>query len=154
MKLLLLLFPILIFSQVGINTTDPKYTFQVIGTISVTDLPTVESAEYLVVWIPNDDPTKNGQFGKIKLSSIIQNQNNCPEFVKAESNEYYVKFRSINAVNYPNVALTINGLNFTKSGYWIENGFHYYTWSNTSGQPLNINDFSVNFGSGVCNYKN
>lgn len=152
MKLLLLLFPILIFSQVGINTTSPKYTFQVIGTIGVTDLPTVESAEYLVVWIPNADSTKNGQFGKIKLSSIIQNQSNCPEFIKAESNEYYLKFRLKNAISYPDVALTINGLNFIQSGYWIENGYHYYSWTNTSGEPLNINDFSVDFGSGKCNY--
>lgn len=141
------------FSQVGINTTEPKFTLQVNGTIGVTDLPIVETAEYLVVWIPNADPQKSGQFGRIKLSSIIQVQSDCPEFVKAESNPFFVNFRSVKSLVLPSGNILINGLSFTPSGQWVENGIHYYSWSNTSGQPLNINDFTVNFGSQTCKYQ-
>ena len=43
-------------------------------------------------------------------------------------------------------------LTFTQAGYWIENGYHYYTWTNNSGQALDINSFVVDFGSGICQY--
>lgn len=146
----MVLIPFLGFSQytgkVGINCTEPTKTLDINGNLRVRDIQEVPTAIYLLA------SDEQGNVFKVKLSSVTQQQSNCPEFLKSESNANYIKFRSKNALNYPSNSIIINGLTFTNAGYWIENGYHYYTWTNTSGQPLDIDNFSVDFGNGGCQY--
>ena len=46
-----------------------------------------------------------------------------------------------------------NNLSFVSAGTYIENNTTYYTYTNTSGQPLDITNFSVLFDTHLCNYK-
>lgn len=126
-KLIFILFPALFLCQyigkVGINTSEPTKTLDINGNLRVRDIQEVSTAIYLLA------TDEQGNVFKVKLSSLTQQESNCPEFLKSESNPYYLKFRSKNALNYPPESLVINGLNFTQAGYWIENGYHYYTWT-------------------------
>lgn len=47
----------------------------------------------------------------------------------------------------------VNNLSFVSAGTYIENNTTYYTYTNTSGQPLDITNFSVLFDTHICNYK-
>lgn len=151
-KLLFIFFPVLIFSQydgkVVINTDQPTATFDVAGNARFRNITEVTTTIYLLA------TDEDGNVIKIKASAIVPTQGICPNFLRDESNPYYLKFSSSSSIPNPNSALVIEGLNFVSAGTWIAENNYFYSYSNTTGQPLNINDFSVNFGSGVCNYKN
>lgn len=142
--LILILFPTLLFSQVGINTTQPTTTLDVNGNIRIREMETVTSAKYMIV------TDSDGVFKKMLMPTAVTDD--CPEFLKAESNTHYVKFKTLKSLILESDKIMINGLSFTQSGHWVENQVHYYSWTNTSGQPLNINSFSANFGNQTCNY--
>jgi len=147
--LLLILFPAFIFCQytgkVGINTPTPTETLHVKGSLRVEDIPLVPTAEFILV------EDGQGVVKKILLSSVTV-QNDCPIFIRSESSPYYLKFKSASSIQNPNSALIIEGINFVSAGTWIENNTYYYSYSNTSGTPLNINQFTVNFVNKQCNY--
>lgn len=142
-----LLFPTLAFSQVGVNTKNPTATLDVNGNVRVRQIPTGTTNDSILV-------VSNGYLRKIALSSVIQPQNagTCPNFVKNQSNGYYLLFKSSASIQSPNNPLTINILPFVSAGTWIQSNTYYYSYSGTSGQPLNINNFTVNFGSLTCVY--
>ena len=146
-KLLLLLLPIGLYSQVGINTTTPVETLDVNGTLAVRNTPTATS-NYSILVI--DETTK--QVKKISASTLSSNSGTCPNFLKTQSNGYYLLFSSPSSIPNPNNSLVINGLNFVSAGTWISNNTYYYSYSNTSGTALNINNFTVTFTTLTCSY--
>ncbi|WP_374440461.1 hypothetical protein [Epilithonimonas sp.] len=99
-NLIFILFPALFLSQytgkVGINTSEPTKTLDINGHLQVRNIEEIPTAIYLLA------TDEQGNVFKVKLSSLTQQQSNCPEFLKSESNPYYLKFRSKNALNYPN----------------------------------------------------
>lgn len=145
--IIILLFPTLAFSQVGIKTDKPKATLDVNGNLRVRQIPTGTSNDSILV-------VNNGFVRKIALSSITQPQNGgtCPNFVKNQSSGYYLLFKSSGSIQSPNNPLTINNLPFVSAGTWIQSNTYYYSYSGTSGQSLNINNFTVQFGSLTCVY--
>lgn len=145
-KLILLLFPVVTFSQVGVNTTSPSATLDVNGDLRVRQIPTVNTANYVLVV---DD---SGNVEKMALSSLNSSNGTCPNFLKNESSGYYIKFSSPSSVPNPTSNLTIQGKNFTPAGASIQNNTYYFSWSNTTGTAININNFTVNFGNLTCNY--
>lgn len=146
--LLLILFPIILFSQytgkVGINTSSPTETLDIDGSLRVRNIQQGNSTDFILV------ADGDGVIKKVLLANLLQND--CPIFIRSESSPYYLKFKSASSIQNPNSALTIEGINFVSAGTWIENNTYYYSYSNTSGQPLNINQFTVNFGNKQCNY--
>lgn len=147
-KLLFLLLPAIGFSQVGINTTSPSETLDVNGTFRTRNIPLVTTAEYVIV------TNADGVHRKVLLSSLIQNSGTCPNFLRNQSSGYHIKFSSPASVPNPNTDLTIQGKNFNAAGASISNNTYFYSWSNTTGQPININNFTVDFSGLVCTYTN
>lgn len=150
-KLLFLLLPLTVYSQatgVGVNTTSPEQTLDVNGTMAIRTVP-VTTSNYSVLVI--DETTK--QVKKVSLSTLNASMGTCPNFVKSQSNGYYLLFSSPSSIPNPNNSLVINGLNFAWAGTWTSNNTYYYSYTNTSGTPLNINNFSVTFTSITCNYQ-
>ena len=146
-KIFLILLPTIIFSQVGINTATPTQTLDVNGTVRVRDLPTGSKDNYLVV------SNENGDFFRLPISEIIsQSQNQCPVLDRDKSTGYYLLFKSSRSIPNPNNSLLIDNKNFVSAGTWIENNTYHYSYSNTSGVPLNISSFGVLFSSFYCNY--
>lgn len=143
-KLILLLLPTLASSQVGINTQTPSAILDVNGDLRVRQIPTVNTAQYVLV-VDN-----NGNVKKMALSAI--SNGTCPNFLKSQSNGHYLLFSSSSSIPNPNDPLVISGLNFVSAGTWIQNNTYFYSWSNTTGTPLNINNFTVQFGNLTCNY--
>ena len=132
-------------AQVGINTTAPTATFDVNGNVRFRNIPTGSASDSLVV-------TNNGHIRKIALKDIQINNSVCPELIKEVSSPHYLRFKSTSSIPSPNNPLTISGLNFNTSGGWIDNNTYYYSWSNTSGSPLNLNNFIVDFINMKCSY--
>lgn len=150
-KLLFLLLPTIGFSQanypgVGINNQNPTEALDVNGKIKSRDIPLVTTAEYVIV------TNADGVHRKVLLSSLLSTPQSCPNFIKNESSGYYLKFSSASSISNPNNSLTINGILFVQSGSWISNNTYFYSWSNFTGTPLNINNFTVNFGNQTCTY--
>lgn len=142
-KLLFIIFPITIFSQVGINTTTPSATLDVMGNLKLNAQSTTSADSILVI--------QNREIKKIALSSI-QNNGTCPNFHKQQSSGHYLLFSSPSSINNPTSNLTIQNKNFVSAGAWISNNTYFYSWSNTTGQSININNLSVNFSGLNCNY--
>lgn len=142
-KLIFLLIPAIAFGQVGINTTTPTATLDVNGNMRIRTIQTGNENDSILV-------TNNGFIKKISISSIGVK---CPDFIKNKSNPYYVLFHSSGSVPNPNNPQTIEGLNFVFAETSIRNNIYIYSYTNTSGTPLNINNFSVFFGSKKCTYK-
>lgn len=149
--LLLIIIPIIINCQyngkVGINTSEPLATLDVNGTLRVRDLPQGSKLDKILV-------VNNGEVRQVSASEFFTPVNKCPIFLKTESSGYYLKFKSDSSIPNPNNPLIIEGLNFTSAGTWIAENNYFYSYSNISGQSLNLIDFKVYFGSGVCAYKN
>lgn len=148
-KLLFLLLPAIGFSQVGIQTQTflPGEIFRVAGgTVTYENIPPVTTAQYVMV------TDSEGRQMKLLLSSLLSIPQTCPNFIKNESNGYYLKFSSASSIPNPNNSLSINGILFVQSGSWIANNTYFYSWSNFTGTPLNINNFTVNFGNQICTY--
>lgn len=85
----------------------------------------------------------------ILATSAISAQ--CPTFELDQSNGYYVLFTSNSSITFEN-DITINGLDFTGAGNWVSNGTHHVSWSNTTGQALDLSNFTMTFGSETCSY--
>lgn len=134
--------------QVGIQTTAPTETLDVNGTLRVRDIPTVQSAEYIIV------TNADGVHKKILLSSLQSNSGTCPNFLRNQSDGYHIKFSSPASVPNPTNSLTIQNKNFVSAGAYIQNNTYFYSWSNTTGQAININNMTVNFSGLVCTYTN
>lgn len=147
-KLLFLLIPAMGLSQVGIQTTTPTETLDVNGTFRTRDIPLVNTAEYVIV------TNADGVHKKVLLSSLVQNSGTCPNFHRNESSGYYIKFSSPSSIPNPTSPLNIQGKNFTPAGASISNNTYFYSWSNTTGQAININNMTVNFSGLVCTYTN
>jgi len=145
-KLILLLFPIITFSQVGVNTTSPSATLDVNGDLRVRQIPTVNATQYVLTV---DD---NGNVKKVAVSALNNSNGTCPNFLKNQSSGYYLLFSSPSSIQNPNNPLVISGLNFVSAGTWIQNNTYYYSYSNTTGTSLNTNNFTVQFGNLACNY--
>lgn len=149
-KLIFLLLPTLALSQVGINTDNPQYTLDIVGNLGVHNVQSVTSATYILVQNENDPEVK-----RIPLSSIQTGSKcPCPTFDKNVSNAWYLKFTSTcGSVEKPNNPVNINGLNFGPAGAYINGNMYHYSWTNTTGTPLDINNFTVDFGTQKCVYQ-
>ena len=142
-SILLLLLPFLVFSQVGINTTTPTATLHVNGNLKIKASNGLGSDSILVI--------RDKEVFKIAASSVTSGQ--CPNFLKSQSSGYHIKFSSPASVPNPNNALNIQGKNFNAAGSSIYNNTYFYSWSNTTGQAININNMTVNFSGLICNYQ-
>lgn len=119
----LLLLPFLGFSQVGINTETPQATLDVAGNLRVQNVQS-GTGKILVI----DD---NGFVHKAELSGLIK----CPK-LENQSTPYYLLFSSQSSIPNPNNPVLINGLNWSSAGTWISNNMYYFSYTNTSGNPL------------------
>lgn len=153
--LILLLFPILLLSQyngnVGINTVSPTNTLDINGDLRIRNILNSEVATNTYILIVDEYNVVK----KILLSSILNTpivDSKCPQFIANKSNPYYIEFKAEGYLTNPNDPIKANGLTFVSAGTYIENNTHYYTYTNISGQPLDINNFSVLFGTHTCNY--
>lgn len=152
-KLLFLLLPAIGFAQanypgVCINCTDPSEAMDVNGKIKSRDIPLVTTAEYVIV------TNADGVHRKILLSSLTQNAGTCPNFIRNQSSGYHIKFSSPSSIPNPTNSLTIQGKNFTPAGASISSNTYFYSWSNTTGQPINIDNMTINFSGLTCTYTN
>lgn len=133
---------------VCINCTDPTEDMDVQGRIKSRTIDLVTTAEYVIV------TNADGVHKKILLSSLMGNNNGtCPNFLKNISSGYAIHFSSPSSVPNPNNPLNIQGKNFSPAAAWITGNTYYYSWSNTTGQPININNMTVNFSGLICNYQ-
>lgn len=131
--------------RIGINNSCPTATIDINGNARIRQIPEGISSDSILV-------TNNGFIRKITFSNIVMSSQVCPT-LDNESNAYYLKFYSSSSIPNPNNPITVSGLNFGGAGTWVENNKYYFTYTNTSGQPLNVNDFSVMFGTKKCDYK-
>lgn len=147
-----ILFPVLGFAQtnypgVCINCTNPSEAMDVDGRIKARTIDLVTSAEYILV------TNADGVHKKILLSSLSQNSGTCPNFIRNQSNGHFLLFASPSSIPNPNNSLVIQGKTFVSAGTYIQNNTYYFSYSNTTGVALNINNpFSVSFGNLICNY--
>lgn len=153
-QLILLLFPILLLSQyngnVGINTTEPTNTLDINGDLRIRNILNSQVANNTYILIVDE----HNVVKKILLSSLFTIQDEkCPQFIYNKSNPYYIVFKAEGYLTNPNDPIKANNLNFVSAGTYIENNTTYYTYTNTSGSPLNIDNFTVVFGTNKCNYK-
>jgi hypothetical protein len=145
-KLITLLFPALLFSQVGINTASPTETLDINGTLRVRNTPNGLPTDSLLV-------IRNGVVKKISMSSITQqNSGTCPNFLKNLSHPYYLVFSSNGSIPNPNSPIVISGSTFNSAGTWTTGNVYYYSYTRVSAGGFNINNFTVNFGSLLCVY--
>lgn len=150
MKILLLILSILpgaLLAQVGINTTTPTKTLDVNGEMRIRTLPTGNNTDQILV-VDN-----LGNVKKVSLSLIQTTNCTCPTFLKSQSSGYHIKFSSSSSVPNPTSSLTIQGKNFTYAGAHISNNMYFFSWSNITGQPINIDNFSVTFTNYTCIYQ-
>ena len=150
MKKLLFLFlmiPFLGISQVGINTQTPTETLDVNGSLRVRDVQEGSLTDSILV--VNED----GVVRKISLSILIQDTSKCPNLVRNASNGYYLLFESDNSVNKPNDAITIGESRFISAGTWIEGNKYYFSYTKVVGNPINLDNFTVDFNGQTCKYK-
>ena len=146
-KTLLLLISGSLFSQVGINTEEPTAMLDVVGDVRFREIPTGVSTDSILV-------TNNGYVRKISISDLgIQGNHRCPILNRQESGGWYIKFESDYSIPDPNSSLVIEGINFVSAGTWIEENEYHYSYSNTTGQGLNLNSFQINFHGLLCNYQ-
>ncbi len=146
--ILFFLLSIMTFGQVGINTTEPTKTLDINGDLRVRDIPLLSNKYVLLA----DD---NGNITKVLLSDLFTTtpDNSCPQFIYNKSNPYYIVFKASGYLSNPNDPIKANNLNFVSAGTYIENNITYYTYSNISGQPLDINNFTAIFGIHQCTYQ-
>lgn len=143
----LLLLPLTLWSQVGINTTIPTKTLDVNGQVRVRDLPLGDITDYLVV------TTANGELRKIPISTLITVNNTCPILMRNDSNPYYLKFTSTSSIPNPNNSVIVNGVSWAFAGTFNSNNLFHYSYTNTSGVALNLNQpFVVTFSTSNCTY--
>jgi len=143
-KLIFLLFPVVFFSQVGINTKTPTATLDINGNLRARNVPAGAQNDSILV-------IRNGYIKKIAFSDL-NSSFTCPQFVKNQSSGFYLLFKSTGAIPNPNNMIQVNGLNWPSTGAWVDQNFYYYSWTNISGIPININSFTVNFGGHSCTY--
>ena len=152
-QLILLLFPIIILSQtgnVGNNTTEPTNTLDINGDLRIRNILNSQVANNTYILIVDE----HNVVKKILLSSLFTVQDEkCPQFIYNKSNPYYIVFKAEGYLTNPNNPIKVNNLSFVSAGTYIENNITYYTYTNTSGQPLDITNFSVLFDTHTCNYK-
>ncbi len=148
--LLLLLLPLLAISQnkVGINTQTPRATLEVNGDVMLkAEIGTVTDTILVI---------REGKVYKVPASYYQYTPpTNCPLLVTGagQSTGYYLKFQSAVPIVNPNQTLVIQGKVFQPAGTWVAGNTYFYSYTNTSGQPLNINQpFTVNFTGQQCNY--
>ena len=94
---------------------------------------------------------KNSFFA-IALAIGVGAKSQCLNFVKVQSNPYYLLYTSNSVIPGSGESKTINNLLFVNAGYWNQAGTFYASWTNTSGQPLDINNFTIKFGNQTCTY--
>ncbi|MCJ8153973.1 hypothetical protein MKJ01_09410 [Chryseobacterium sp. SSA4.19] len=88
----------------------------------------------------------------IALSIGVGVKSQCPNFIKSQSNPYYLLYSSNSVIPGTGDPRTINNLSFVNAGYWSQASTFYASWTNTSGQPLDINNFTMQFGNQTCTY--
>lgn len=133
-------------AQVGVNTESPTAMLDIAGDARIRNLPTGNPSDSIVV-------SNNGFLKKIAVSDLFgQTGNSCPDFVRSQSNSFYLLFKSESSIPNPNNGLTIEGLNFVSAGTWVQSNNYYFSYSNTSGNPLNLSGFTVDFSGVVCEY--
>ena len=145
--------PSLVLSQaytgnVGINTTQPTHTLDVNGKVRARVMDNGLKSDSIVV-------TRNGVLHKVALSDLLSGAsgNKCPRLNRSSSSGHYLLFDSESSIPLPTTALTISGINFGYAGSWVSNNMYYYSWTNTTGNPLNINsNLTVNFNGLICQY--
>lgn len=139
--LLLLVLFTSINAQVGINTTTPTKTLDIKGELRVQKRPQGSITDSILV------TNTLGEVRRLSINQIISNNSGtCPKFLKSQSSGYHIKFSSPSSVPNPQDPLTIQGKNFTQAGSPINNNTYYFSWSNTTGQPINIDNMTVIFG--------
>lgn len=146
---IVLLMPTLLFAQVGINTTQPTKTLDVNGQQRIRVRPQGTTSDSLLV------SDNLGNVRRLHINQLQQsNTITCPQLVRQDSNGHYLKFVSTSSIPNPTSPLIISGRTFNSAGTWIDtNGIYYFTYTNVSGNPLNINQtFSVSFGTTTCIY--
>ena len=149
--LLFLLLPIMAIAQqkLGINTTTPQATLDINGNVIIRNLPigTVEDTILVI---------RNGEIMKVPASYYQYTPpTNCPILItgQGQSNGYLLKFKSNVAILNPSASLVIDSKTFQPAGNWTAGNNYFYTYTNVSGVPLNINvPFNVNFSGQICNY--
>ena len=136
-----------IFSQVGINTTQPTKTLDVNGEQRIRIRPQGAITDSILV------TNSLGEVRRLHINQLIQSSNNtCPDFVRTSSTGQYLLFSSLSSIQNPNNSIVIQGKNFVSAGTWINNNTYYYSYTSTNG-AININNsFTVNFGTTPCNY--
>lgn len=143
--LAIILFAANLNAQVGIGTETPTATLDVVGDVRIHDIKEVSSIEYVLV------SDNEGFVKKIPFSNFNTTEWECPRLV--EKTSYWLKFESIYTIKRPNDGLVIEGINFSSSGAWINSNKYFFTYTNVTGRPLNINrPISVNFVNGTCEY--
>lgn len=148
MKILLLILSILpgaLLAQVGINTTTPTKTLDVNGEMRIRIVPQGDTTDNILV------VDSQGNIRKLPISSLQVTNSMCPNLHNT-STGYYLLFTSTSSIPNPNNSLVISGKTFVSAGTWISNNTYYYSYTNTSGQPININSFSVDFTNLHCTY--
>ena len=135
-------------AQVGINTETPHpdVVLDANGKIRIQDIPTTTNAQYLLV------EGSDGIVNKILLTDIQLQHGNCPHLIRSQSSGYYLKFHSNSSIPNPNDNVTIQNKTFVSGGAWIESNTYYFSYNNTTGQPININNFEINFSGLICTY--
>lgn len=144
LNILLILIPTIVFSQVGINTAQPTATLDVNGNLRIRKVLQGSVSDSILV-------INNGYVKKIALSQLQISNNVCPN-LDSSSTGYYLLFKSTSSIPNPNNSLVISGKNFVSAGTWVNNNTYYYSYSNTSGQSINVNNFSVDFTNLHCTY--
>lgn len=143
--LLFLLIPMMSFSQVGINTKTPTATLEVNGDVKIRATIGTINDTILVI--------RNNKIYKVPASYYYTLQNSCPVLVVNQSSGYYLLFQSVSSIDNPNNPITVQGKTFTSAGTWIVDNTYYFSYTNTTGIAININQpFTVMFGNQSCNY--
>lgn len=143
--LTLLLIPTILFSQVGINTKTPTATLHINGDVKLKATIGTISDTILVI--------RNDLIYKVPASYYYTLQNDCPTFKRSQSSGYYLLFESVSSIDNPNNPITVQGKTFTSAGTWIVDNTYYFSYTNTTGIAININQpFTVMFGNQSCNY--
>lgn len=143
--LFLLLLPMMSFSQVGINTKTPTATLEVNGDVKIRATIGTINDTILVI--------RDNKIYKVPASYYYTLQNSCPVLVVNQSSGYYLLFQSVSSIDNPNNPITVQGKTFTSAGTWIVDNTYYFSYTNTTGVAVNINQpFTVLFGNQSCNY--
>lgn len=144
--LFLLLLPTITLSQnVGINTKTPTSTLEVNGNVKIRASIGTINDTILVI--------RNKEILKVPASYYYTLQNSCPVLVVNQSSGYYLLFQSVSSIDNPNNPITVQGKTFTSAGTWIVDNTYYFSYTNTTGVAVNINQpFTVVFGNQSCNY--